>query len=254
MAQKRCRYASHVAHFADDYAPSGPVPTVSVEAVSMGESALREALRYPPPMIELASHRGNFSFWWKLIQFVYDLPDPTRFPALGPFSVRESEILSRYVHVCEQLATSRLINYPVSWKLVLGGPEDDASTIDRPDDEAMRGVLAAFRQAHTSSETACFRVVKNIVSARASKCGDAGAIAQTRAWAKAQRGLFEAPLPRIVETVVLARHTHRGREPVGLPASDTPEAILETFMYGDFLHYGKKAANAHGFRTRPRPK
>jgi len=160
-------------------------------------SALKRPLAFRPPLMDLATTPRNFIFWWKLLNYVFDLPDPSLFPALGPFSRDEARVLQRFVHSSEQLATSRLINHPVKWQLRGGQGVDSEGYIDRPDDELMRGALTLFRQVYVGAEPASFGVVKNILARRARSRGEAGteALRQIGMWAQAHSDLEPRATP-----------------------------------------------------------
>lgn len=227
---------------------------VTLNVVRCASLALKRPLMFRPPMMELASNGSNFIFWWKLLAFVFEPPDPSRFPALGPFSPQETRVLQRFVHACEQLATSRLINYPIKSKLQFGQGTTEESFIDRPDDEVMRGALTLFRQIYVGSEPASFGTVKNIIARRArDSAGERGAEAlrQIAVWVKAHSDLERAPLPMIADEAVMAFQDGRERAEVDWPDFMRPRVLVETYAYGDFIHWGERVDERQAFGSSP---
>lgn len=65
---------------------------------------------YPPPMVELARNPRDFDMWWRMLYYVYRLPNPGGFPRVTPFDHEVYEVLLRYVTTCESLARSSFVN------------------------------------------------------------------------------------------------------------------------------------------------
>jgi hypothetical protein len=232
------------------------LPDDTRQAVSLNleryyAAALKRPLVFRPPLMDLATTPRNFIFWWKLLNYVFDLPTPALFPSLGPFSPDEARVLQRFVHSSEQLATSRLINHPVKWQLRGGQGVDSEGYIDRPDDEVMRGALTLFRQIYVGSELASFGVVKNILARRSLERGEAGteALRQIRMWAQAHSDLERAPLPTLADEAVIACEEGREPGPADWPEDLRPDTLIKTYAYGDFIHWGDRAQDRQAYAS-----
>jgi hypothetical protein len=83
------------------------------------------ALRFPAPLADRAPDPAGFEFWWKMLEFVFQLPDPSSFPKLSVLPLGpELAVLRRYIAAAEDMAGSA----PLS-----GG---DAFTVHVSDDGA----------------------------------------------------------------------------------------------------------------------
>jgi hypothetical protein len=84
---------------------------------------------FPPPFSDRVTRPPAFDYWWRRLDWVFDLPDPRSFPPLATtLPDKEHTIVQRYVRVAGDLAHSSLLNSPkenYSYQLPQGpsGPE-----------------------------------------------------------------------------------------------------------------------------------
>jgi hypothetical protein len=168
------------------------------EALAVDETVLP----YPAPLRERAPNKDAFDFWWKMLAFVFALPNPADFPTFPTCpSGNNLAALRRFVSAAEEMAEST----------VLGGKDamtvhvaDDASGIDRVEatfspSENVRGFVTLFRQFHTDdgAEPASFNQMQRILREANDAAGDEHLEARRdllTAWGKARRFLRMYPL------------------------------------------------------------
>ena len=69
------------------------------------------ALRFPAPLADRAPDPAGFEFWWKMLEFVFQLPDPSSFPKLSVLPLGpELAVLRRYIAAAEDTAGSALLS------------------------------------------------------------------------------------------------------------------------------------------------
>ena len=66
---------------------------------------------FRPPLEEHIRAVAVFEFWWKQLDYVFDLADPRAFPPL-PAAVASAQhkVVDRYVRIAGDLAASSLLN------------------------------------------------------------------------------------------------------------------------------------------------
>jgi hypothetical protein len=202
----------------------------------------RPELNFAPPFATLASNAEGFNFWWMQMQYVFDLPNPHRFPKLRIADCGDAKRLRRYERVCEELAQSTLLSYnggfTLSWK-----QGDDAPRVetDAPPVEVIRGVCATFRQVASDNELASYTSVRKIIGA-AIEVQDDEHRDQRREWqkrwnrARGQLNMFS--LKYLAESKIHAELGHRSPGESATDADARPLALIKKFQYGDLLHWG----------------
>lgn len=140
---------------------------VTVHSVSFEQVAIEKPLRFPPPMVALAHRDDSFDFQWHLIQYAFDVNDPTLFaPLPEPISGGELRVVRRYVNKAEEMAGSVMLTADdgvrISWDRESGGePRVEQMTRTRPDIET--GFVTIFRQFYLPNEHASDAKVSRIV-------------------------------------------------------------------------------------------
>ncbi len=211
-------------------------------------------LRFPPPLVERASNASGFEFWWKMLEFVFGLPDPASFPALPTLpSGRGLDSLRRYVAAAEEMADSSLLNGEDS---ITVRPHDDGSG-ERVESafsskEITRGFTTLFRQFDSSDERAGFLQVQRIL--REANVAAADGLADERAavlgaWGKA-RGRLR---PHNLKVRVGQKLRDEGRMPNAIPGEDrdSPEMVISAYQYGDLIHWGAKSTHIESAESDP---
>ena len=153
------------------------------------------ALRFPAPLAERAPNPAGFGFWWKMLEFVFQLPDPSGFPKLavqplGP----ELAVLRRYIAAAEDMAESALLSGSDAFTVRVS---DDGAGVEHVDatfttSEITRGFTTLFRQFDSSKEAAGFDQVQRILRQTDRAAADENSperVEQLRRWGKARGSL-----------------------------------------------------------------
>lgn len=214
--------------------------TVTVRAAPWHALALPQPLDFPPPYAEFSSNPDGFSYWWQLLKFVVDLPDPNAFPPLGGFSNDEQAAILRYVDTCRELAESTVLSH--TGGLQLNVAEGKRALIaDEPPRESIRGTVVLFRQIASDSEPASYSTVRKIIGRRISENRDGDweqRDEMQRRWNRARATLMGGMLTSLAGRKVIQE---RGGHPsLPVPGEDVrPTEILSLFQYGDLIHWDK---------------
>ncbi len=74
-----------------------------------------ETLALNTPIAYLAPYSSregdHFDYWWHLIQYAFDLPDPSAFPELS-ISAEDLPLVKRYCSAADDLAGSQFLAHP----------------------------------------------------------------------------------------------------------------------------------------------
>jgi hypothetical protein len=159
-----------------------------------------EVLRFPAPLAERAGSPAGFEFFWKMLDFAFELPDPTTFPRLGAMpSGRDAVTLGRYVTATEEMAGSALLSGDDAFhvKVKDGGRGIEAIETTFSNNEITRGFTTLFRQFDSSREAGSFDAVQGILRRANDACPDERSpqrLAQLTTWGKARASLRGANL------------------------------------------------------------
>jgi hypothetical protein len=101
---KRIAFIGYVA----EWIPDDASKTVEVKARAPQSLILDDVtVLFPLPLKEHVAEPEVFEFWWKQLDYVFNLPDPRAFsPLPDELSPDERVTVERYVHVAAQLAGS----------------------------------------------------------------------------------------------------------------------------------------------------
>lgn len=198
--------------------------------------------------MDLSDHHRIFIYHWKLFELTFQLPDPRGFPALGPFEAAEEVRLRRYIEMCQRMARSRLWTYPTSWTHSFDGN----STIDRPDDELLTGIVTGFRQIYRDPD-ASFKRVKNLLAKQTRILREPlrhSTLQGLTSWADAASKLEKAGIGHYADEASALRD--RG-EPISQLRLDpgtnwlSLDDSFELFGYGDLIHWGEENRQKRAF-------
>ena len=217
----------------------GTVQVVARSFESLATSATK--LRFPAPLAELAANPAGFEFWWKMFEFVFQLPDPATFPALSAAPTgRDLAVLRRYIAGAREMAESALLSGDDAFTVHVA---DGGAGIERVDTtftskEITRGFTALFRQFDSPQEPAGFLQVQRVLREANTAADDAHAAArvtQLKAWGKARSYLRAENL----KVRVGQKLRDQGQWPLPIPGEGTmsPETIISTYQYGDLIHW-----------------
>lgn len=216
--------------------------TITFTAAPWRASVLPQPLRFPPPYARYAADKEGFSYWWQLFRWVFDLPDPHKFPPLPAFAPQEREILVRFLDTCEELAESTLLSYGGGLQVRVENGEESI-TADEPPREAIRGCVVLFRQMTSEEEPASYSAVRKIIGRAIHDARDEHFDQRDewqRRWNRARAALMGGLLTSMADRkVVNAMHgANSDQMPVG--GEDVrPTELLSLFQYGELIHWGK---------------
>ena len=185
-----------------------------------------------------------------MLHFVFELPDPARFPAFGAsMTDADREVLSRYRDAAEDLATSTLLSGQdrVTVKFP-DGPGPEEVLMNFSSNEAVRGTTVLFRQFDApEKEPASFLAAQRVL--RALTATDPDDDAPTReailgAWGKARSRLRATSLKILVGQKLRDQGEWAGAIPGEQGLS--PQNLISVFQYGDLIHWGDKRSQIIG--------
>jgi hypothetical protein len=113
-----------------------------------------------------------------------------------------------------------------------------------PADDATLGFGALLRQMFKHSEEASFDCVRKSLSKAAMVAGATDANLVLSTWKKAHQTLLKKPLRTLIRDVaidsgLMPAGAESGGRQTSAPEYLTPEKLIEVFLHGDMLHWGK---------------
>lgn len=226
----RCRYPEEVAD-----------ETVTVHAQSWRSLALPQPLRFAPPYAEHVRDKKGFAYWWQLLTFVFDLPNPHAFPPLRGFTSTEEAVLLRFVETCRELAESTVLSHGGGLHFEM---HDGVGTLtaDEPPREAVRGTVVLFRQMTAEGEPASFSAARKIIGSRIKGVRDEHFDQRDewqRRWVRARAALMSGLLTTMADRKVIREQG--GSDDVPVVGEDVrPAELLSLFQYGELIHWDQK--------------
>lgn len=225
--------------------PDEPDNLVTFHAESWRADALPQALKFDPPYAEHVRDKEGFSYWWQLLTFVFDLPNPHVFPPLRGFSPTEEAVLLRFVDTCRELAESTVLSHGGGLRLEMNDGKGTL-TADQPPREAIRGTVVLFRQMTAEAEPASFSAARKIVGARIKQVKDEHFDQRDewqRRWVRARAALMSGLLTTMADRKAIRQRG--GSDDVRVVGEDIrPAELLSLFEYGDLIHWADKRRDA----------
>jgi hypothetical protein len=224
---------------------------ITVQGEPPRADALTHALQFPPPLAHLSSAPENFTYWWHLLQFVFELPDPAAFPPLREHEKGDLPVARRYVATCRELAESSVLAHRGGIAVRDTG-EGVMVTSDLPTKEAMRGTDVLFRQIQSSEEPASYAKVRKIIGRRIHEAPDDGHRDRRQEWQRRWRAAHGRLNTYLLTYLADAKalgwpDAHLSNPPAARsklderPGEDVkPMLVLSLFRYGDFIHWGDR--------------
>jgi hypothetical protein len=189
-------------------------------------------------------------FVWRRLQYVFRLPDPHAFPALGiGWTSDELEMLTRFVEHAETLAGTSLLGADDGMTVKIaddGLSEEVDARFSDPD--VTTGFAALLRQCYMPDEEASFSRVRKVLGARLHALGDAG----LEEVLKQSRRVHVALHNKSLEELIQERMVQEGlmpaqsQDPEGNWSSSivrgpaSPDELLRAFWHGGQIHWGDK--------------
>lgn len=225
----------------DRTVPAGEITVHARSFESLAVDATR--LRFDPPLAERGANPDGFEFWWKMLEFVFSLPDPATFPPLTrPPHVKERDKLERFAITAGELAQSTLLSADDS-VTVHPDEKNDEERVETSftSKEALRGFVVLFRQVHSTekSDPASFVRVRQTLKQTNERAGDDHTEERNRqidAWAQARGRLLTENL----KVLVGQKLRDGGQWPGPIPGEGelSPQQLISGYQYGDLIHWG----------------
>lgn len=197
-------------------------------------------LPFTPPGAHLASNRAGFELWWRRVLYVFELPDPSLFPALSEsLPPGEAEVVARYLSVTGSLAASTVAS--ASSRVTLTPGEDRGKRVewDFPPADAQAGFASLLRQCDSDNEPASYKRVRELLWQACLRADDALAekrLASIKAWQQSRRKLRKKSADQLMREALAERE---GMSVLAYCDGDAPEVLLRRFNYGDLIHWGE---------------
>ncbi len=189
-----------------------------------------------------AAEQNGILWFWPNIQDVCQLPDPKLLPPLKrAWDPSEVELTRRYMSVVDRLVATTVFRGEGRVRInVIGGTVEKAL----PADEVTLGFAALLRQLFHHTEEASFDAIRRIISRGAHQSDAVEAVDTLRLWKDAHGTLLRQDVHSLLDTMARARglETTAGASVGARPFVSeqiTPRDLIDTFLYGDHLHYGK---------------
>jgi hypothetical protein len=230
--------------------PDGDLLHVNVRAP---ESLITQSRRppFPAPLGEYVVEPKVFDFFWKQLDYVFELEDPRTFPPLPvDLTSKDRATVERFVHVASELAGSALINsvregFNVRMPDGPSGEEEIEAELSRADVQG--GFAALLRQCDAPEERASFTRVRNILYIACDAATDEyrdRRVRRLEAWRRAINRLHAKSLnqllrDKLVRTEGMAAFDYREEH--------SPQQLRSIYNYGDLLHWGDRSAELQAF-------
>jgi len=200
-------------------------------------------LPFRPPMIEEGSSNRAFEFHWRTLDYVFELPDPSTFPAFeAPLPPKEQDVVDRYVRTARDLARSGVLNAADEGLAVRLEDETDIEhvTVKLTERDREVGFAALLRHCDSQNEPAWFGRVADVLWQATEREGSEHEDQRKsilKVWRQVVGKLHAKSLNQIL------REKLADAEGMGVLAYDeghSPTFLLSVFDYGDLLHWDKK--------------
>lgn len=218
-----------------------PDELVTFHGTTWRSLAFPQPLSFAPPYAEYARDKEGFAYWWQMLKFVFDLPNPHAFPPLHGFAPAEEAILLRFVETCRELAESTVLSHHggVHFEIQGGIPTVSA---DEPPREALRGTVVLFRQMTAEGEPASFSAVRKIIGSRIKQVRDEHFDQRDewqRRWVRARAALMSGLLTAMADRKAIRQEGGSDSYPI-VGEQVRPAELLSLFQYGELIHWDKK--------------
>lgn len=225
---------------------------VTVHATAWQDSALPHPLRFAPPYADLATDPKGFSYFWQLAAFVFDLPDPNRFPPLGTvIPADDRRLVDRFISSARELAGYSLMSASGSVTVTVSKGEESWHS-DLPSNESVRGAAALFRQLYGTDQGA-YKSVAAIISKQHKATEDDNTSLREEIlvpWRKAHGKLMQQTIQAMAGRK--AANLYAGtsdRNPI--PFEDLrPTEIISRYFNGELLHWESRGHELESMRRR----
>lgn len=211
--------------------------TVKYTAVPIWSIPIRGfELPWPIPYGEYLPERARNGTTWPLIQRLFDLPDPSKFPAIAASLGGGAEFkrCRRFLENCRDYAdlSYHATGARVSLRSTAGEVEVDSHL---PSAEALRAASATFRLLYSSEDSSSFPKVHKVIAHALHRHGGSETIQAHKRWVDVHnKELLQHPIKRSSERLYYGSQGTSGDH--GLPPVDAPRDVIKRYMYARHLH------------------
>lgn len=224
--------------------------TTTLHAISIeGQILQTRGLRFDAPEICRRTDPKGCRYWWGLLEFAFDMEDPTAFPPLKVQPAKaDAVLLRRYCETAEVLAQSKQlvaanhISIRATRDPETGTFSEEVEVKFAPPD-LTAGFGAYFRQLYGDGEPQSFLKASGVLFQAVKRSPSPAQDAELRVWRTMERELRAKPLQqRLLEKL------HEAGEWPPLDADDherfsrvAPDRLISEYLYGDHIHRDRHA-------------
>lgn len=226
---------------------------VTITAVSFESLAMDTDIGFAPPGSDLSSDPEGFVYHWRMIQFVFRLPDPAAMPPLPASEPNAAGLkaIRRFSQEADDLVRSQFLAYLTSLDVQVTQGEESVF-FDAPPSENERGFAVHRRQFYGADERASFRRVADIAWLANEQAADEHVDTRKivlKNWRQAEKKLRH----RSVNVWVGLKLVREGRMGGPVPDQDAPsvQQLISAFSHGDLIHWGDKSDQLEGLTEEP---
>lgn len=199
----------------------------------------RRAIEGHASPVSTTAPNERLEFWWRQLQVVFELPDPSKFPP-PPWtpSGDEQAAIDRYFELVPELFHASALSSGASMTVQIGDDGSESVQTQFPTGESLRSLAPLFRQFYSGDEKASFKRIHRIVSRQATVEKDPSTAVrhmQLKAWTTAARALRTQWLEHLVGEKVGMSWPADHRWPA-------PQDVISEFFYAEHLHWNPEKA------------
>jgi hypothetical protein len=204
---------------------------------------LSRDLPFELPMNEQIRNRAGFAFWWKQLDYVFNLTDPRTFPPLeAAVGTDERRAIERYIQTAADLAETEVLNALdqgfSARKNDETGEEIVAAAFGRKDAQLGLSGLLRHCDSRAHKDGARFGRIHEILLTAAEQTQDVPQkteqLRQLEAWRAALELLHSLSLDQCVRDRLVSE---KGWKVFDYREHHRPDFLIRVYDYGDLLHW-----------------
>jgi len=224
---------------------------IRIQAQSFEVYSQGTQIGFEPPFGDRAENPTGFYFWWRMLQYVFSLPDPNKLAPLAiQLSVKDRGRVDRYLQAAEELASGPFMSHGGGVTVRLAPGVEEEIEADFAHKENLRGFSVLFRQFYSRQEGASFGSMMDLAWQQNAKVADDDQADREdfiKAWRKAEGRLRQRTANVAVGKRAVALGVSAMSE-VPFEWHPTPERLISAFFYGDLIHWGQKVEELSLYR------
>jgi hypothetical protein len=203
-------------------------------------------LPFELPMSEAVRNRDGFSFWWKQLDYIFELDDPRTFPALQVDLGDGTAAVKRYIETANHLADTDALSaldrgFFVRLEDGTGCESEVNADFGRKDSQLGLSGLLRHCDSRAVKDGARFRRIHELLVSAAEQTADATVRAEQLRQLEAWRVSIELLHSRSVDQCVRDRLVaENGWSAFDYREHYRPDYLIRVYDYGDLLHWGEQ--------------